>query len=122
MERNTQQKEAIREAFEQNNRPLSPDEVLALAGKRVKRLSIATVYRNINTLVEDAALVRVEVPGEASRYELAGKEHHHHFQCDGCGKVFELDGCSVEMPGQLPSGFHSTRHEVFFYGSCPACV
>ena len=120
--RNTQQKEAIRGAFEQANRPLSPDEVLAIAGKKVKRLSIATVYRNINSLVEDAFLLTVEVPGQASRYEIAGKEHHHHFQCDDCGRIDEREGCLVQHRPRLASGFRSTRHEIFFYGLCAACT
>ncbi len=120
--RNTQQKEAIRGAFEQANRPLSPDEVLAIAGKKVKRLSIATVYRNINSLVEDAFLLTVEVPGQASRYEIAGKEHHHHFQCDDCGRMYEMEGCLVQDRPRLPRGFRSTRHEIFFYGLCAACT
>ena len=114
--RNTQQKDAIRSAFEQANRPLSPDEVLALANKKVKRLSIATVYRNINTLVEDAFLSTVEVPGEPSRYEIAGKGHHHHFQCDDCGKIFELEGCLVQDRPRLPRGVRITRHEILLYG------
>ncbi len=122
MTRNTQQKEAIRTAFEQANRPLSPDEVLTLASKKVKQLSIATVYRNISTLVEDAFLLTVDVPGEASRYEIAGKEHHHHFQCDECGKIFELEGCLVKDRPRLPRGFRSTRHEVFVYGHCASCA
>ena len=122
MERNTQQKEAIRGAFTEADRPLSPDEVLALAGRQVERLSLATVYRNINALVDDGVLVRVEVPGEAGRYELAGKQHHHHFQCDRCRKVFEIAGCFVADPPPLPKGFRSNRHEVFFYGSCAGCV
>jgi hypothetical protein len=44
---NTGQKEAIRAAFLEENRPLSPDEALAFAQRRADALSIATVYRNI---------------------------------------------------------------------------
>ena len=80
--RNTQQKEAIRLAFEKADRPLSPDEVLAIAINKVQQLSIATVYRNIGSMVEDGMLAIVEIPGQPSRYEIAGKAHHHHFQCD----------------------------------------
>lgn len=120
--RNTQQKEAIRAAFEQANRPLSPDEVLALANRKVERLSIATVYRNINSLVEDAFLATIDVPGGVSRYEIAGKEHHHHFQCDECGKVYELEGCLVQQKPRLPRGFRSNRHEMFYYGLCASCA
>lgn len=119
--RNTRQKDAIRAAFMNTNRPLSPEEILALAQKEVEGISIATVYRNVGSLVEDQWLVPVEIPGESSRYEVAGKEHHHHFHCNDCGKVFELQGCDVTVKPKLPRGFRATGHEFFLYGTCAEC-
>ena len=78
--RKTKQKDAIRAAFTLADRPLSHEEALRLAQREVDGLSIATVYRNINLLVEERWLTRVEVPGDTPRYEVAGKGHHHHFQ------------------------------------------
>ena len=119
--RNTRQKEAIRSAFLQAKRPLSPEEILALAQASVNGLSIATVYRNVASLVEEGWLAPVELPGEARRYEVAGKEHHHHFSCTSCGKVFELQGCGIEVKHKLPRGFRASGHEFFIYGSCADC-
>ena len=119
--RNTRQKDAIRSAFTSTNRPLSPEEILALAQKEVEGISIATVYRNIGSLVEDQWLVPVQIPGESTRYEVAGKEHHHHFQCNDCGKVFEMQGCDVTVKPKLPRGFRATGHEFFLYGTCAEC-
>ena len=119
--RNTKQKEAIRSVFLETGRPLSPEEILTLAQAEVSGLSIATVYRNVLSLVEDNWLVPVELPGEAKRYEVAGKEHHHHFRCNECGKVFELDGCCIDIKPKLPRGFRASGHEVFIYGQCAAC-
>ncbi len=119
--RKTKQKEAIRTAFLEANRPLSPEETLAIAQEEVSGLSIATVYRNIVNLVEEQWLATVELPGEAKRYEVAGKEHHHHFRCNTCGKVFELEGCSVDIKPTLPKGFRANGHDFFIYGSCADC-
>lgn len=119
--RNTRQKEAIRSAFTTANRPLSPDEVLALAQQEVEGISIATVYRNVGSLVDDQWLVPVQIPGESTRYEVAGKEHHHHFHCNDCGKIFELQGCDVSVKPKLPRGFRATGHEFFLYGTCAEC-
>lgn len=119
--RNTKQKDAIRLAFISADRPLSHDEALSLAQQQVGGLSIATVYRNINLLVEEKWLARVEIPGDTTRYEVAGKDHHHHFQCNGCGKLFELEGCSIELTHALPPGFRTTGHEFFIYGLCDSC-
>jgi Fur family ferric uptake transcriptional regulator len=119
--RNTRQKEAIREAFLGADRPLSPEETLAYAQKQVEGISIATVYRNIGALLEDKWLSPVEIPGESARYEVAGKDHHHHFQCNGCGKVFEMQGCAVQVKPKLPRGFRVTGHEFFLFGVCADC-
>ena len=119
--RKTRQKDAIRAAFTNADRPLSPDETLSYAQEQVEGISIATVYRNIGALVEDKWLAPVEIPGESTRYEVAGKEHHHHFHCNECGKVFEMQGCGMQVKPKLPRGFRVTGHEFFLYGVCASC-
>lgn len=119
--RNTRQRDAIRSAFEAADRPLSPEEVLAASQLQVDGLGIATVYRNIKTLLEDGWLVTVELPGQPARYELAGKGHHHHFQCNGCGQVYELHGCVGSFRNMIPKGFQVTSHEVLLFGICQNC-
>ncbi len=119
--RNTRQKEAIRTAFLTEDRPLSPEETLNYAQEQVEGISIATIYRNISTLVEERWLTPVEIPGEAARYEVSGKGHHHHFRCNTCGKVFEMPGCGVATKPKLPRGFRATGHEFFIYGLCSDC-
>lgn len=120
--RNTRQKQAIRDAFIDADRPLAYEEVLELAKEQVEGMSIATVYRNVNSLVDEGWLVRVEVPGMPTRYETAGKDHHHHFKCNDCGKLFELKGCEIRVKPKLPGGFRTTGHEFFVYGLCPRCA
>ncbi len=119
--RNTKQKAAIREAFADADRPLSPEEALECAQEFHPAVGIATVYRNIQTLVEDGWLIPVEIPGQPARYELAGKEHHHHFHCNSCGKIFDLKGCIAQSKPRIPRGFSTTGHEFFLYGNCASC-
>lgn len=122
MERNTRQRDAIREVFETVARPLSPSEVLASAQQRVDGLAIATVYRTINALVGSGWLAPVELPGEAARYERATAEHHHHFQCRECSCVFEIHGCPGDLRHLAPPGFELERHDVTLYGRCAQCA
>ena len=120
--RNTRQKDAIRAAFVETDRPLSPEEVLSYAKREVADVSIATVYRNLKALVEDGWLVPVQLPGEPARYELSGKEHHHHFLCNDCRKVYELEGCELAIKPKLPRGFRPLSHDLLLHGICAACV
>ena len=121
--RNTRQKNAIRAAFEQAGRPLSPEEALLAAQRTVDGISVATIYRNINTLVAERWLSPVEVPGEPARYEVAGKGHHHHFHCQTCGRIYDLPGCALpSIVPTLPPGFTLSGHELFLYGACTTCT
>lgn len=122
MERDTAQRRAIREVFELADRPLGPREVLESAQSAVDTLGIATVYRTLKGLVEEGWLVPVELPGEPARYERAGKRHHHHFVCDECDRVYEVDGCPGNLRAVVPPGFRLARHEVVLYGVCEECV
>ncbi len=119
--RNTKQKTALRHAFESADRPLSPEEALNLAASEVKGINLATIYRNIKQLVEDGFLAEVELMNEPSRYELAGKEHHHHFRCRKCDKVFDLGGCTHEIDRLVPRGYRVEEHQILFYGLCKSC-
>ncbi len=121
MERRTRQREAIWEFIRAVNRPVGPQEIHEGAQVHVGRLGIATVYRAIKTLVDEGRIVPVSLPGHPPRYEVAGLRHHHHFFCNDCERVFELDGCDLSGPSTLPTGFSASRHEVTVYGRCAEC-
>ena len=121
MIRETRQRVAIRQVIQAAHAPMSPEAVLAAAQHAVPGLGIATVYRSIKTLLEEGWLEIVELPGQAPRYEVAGKDHHHHFHCKGCDRVFELSGCVEGVRKLLPRGFRLTGHEVVLYGYCRPC-
>ncbi len=122
MKRNTRQRDAIRQVFDDERDPLSPQEVLDRSQTHCPGLGIATVYRNVKALVDEGWLVAVLVPGEPDRYELAGKVHHHHFQCRACGGLFDIDGCVAGLDGMVPSGFQLDGHELTLYGRCARCA
>jgi Fur family ferric uptake transcriptional regulator len=120
--RNTRQKDAIRASFVETGRPLSPEEALSYAQRNVPEMSIATVYRNLKAMLGEGWLTAVQLPGEPPRYELSGKAHHHHFRCDDCHKVFEVEGCVPQLKTKLPRGFRALHHEFLLYGFCAACL
>jgi Fur family transcriptional regulator, ferric uptake regulator len=122
MQRETRQRRAIRQTFEETDHPLSPKELLEGARKHVEGLGIATVYRNIRNLQDEGWIVAVDLPGEPSRYEVSGKGHHHHFHCRDCDRVFEVEGCPGNLKSVTPEGFQLERHEFVLYGLCEACA
>ncbi len=121
MQRQTRQRQAIRQAFDDAGRPLAPQEVLQDAQRRIPRLGIATVYRALKDMVDDGLIAPVQLPGEPDRYELAELPHHHHFHCTACDRVFDLAGCAVRPDVRLPRGFRAHGHEIIFTGLCPDC-
>lgn len=121
MDRNTNQRRAIREAMEAAGRPLSPMELLEAAKAHAPKLGIATVYRTVKSLVEEGWLKTVELPGHPPRYELSHIAHHHHFHCTHCGRVFDVPGCPGDLKGLAPAGFSVERHDIVLYGRCPEC-
>ena len=121
MERNTTQRTAIRGILTAANRPLTPREVLEGARGSVPNMGLATVYRTVKALTEEGWLVPVEMPGQPQRYECAGKGHHHHFNCNRCGRTFEMEGCPAGIDALVPDGFSMEAHEVFIYGLCDEC-
>jgi Fur family transcriptional regulator, ferric uptake regulator len=121
-ERQTRQRQAIRDAIGDAGVPLSPREILAQAKSRVDGIGMATVYRTLKLLADAGVVQTVEIPGEAPRYELAGKGHHHHFYCKGCGKVFEVDGCPGDFSELTPRGFRLDEHELVLFGKCAGCA
>ena len=121
MERNTRQRSAIRDAIALADRPLLPQEVLEAAQHVVPGLGIATVYRNLKALTEEGELQAVTLPGENPRFELVGHQHHHHFQCRQCQRVFDVHACPGDLSRLAPSGFTVEDHDLTLYGRCKDC-
>lgn len=124
MARRTHQRHAILRALHDAPGPLTPQEIHRQASAVQEGLGLATVYRNLGRLEEEGRIVAVHLPEDGTRFEPAGRGHHHHFRCLVCEGVFELDAdCPVALPPEitLPGGFHVEDHALTLYGRCPAC-
>lgn len=121
MERSSRQRNAIRNALDAAQRPLSPLELHRAARLAVPEIGVATVYRNLRLLQDEGAIEAVELSGEPPRYELAGHAHHHHFQCRDCDRVFDVHDCPGNLARLAPKGFKVERHELTLYGQCKEC-
>lgn len=122
--RDTAQQRAIRDAVETAGRPLSVQEIHELAVEHSTGLGLRTVYRVLNRLLDDGAVVPVAIPSQPDRYESArvAATHHHHFRCEVCDRVFDVDACPGGLDRMLPAGFELAGHEVSMWGECDQCA
>ncbi len=123
MERSTRQRTAIRTVIDAAGRPLTPQEILDGARDHVSEIGMATVYRNLKLLLDEGTIQVVRLPGENPRYESMhpAHDHHHHFHCRTCDRVFDVQGCPGSMENLAPNGFVVERHELTLYGTCADC-
>ena len=119
--RTTQQKRAIEAIFNDSFRPLTVQELHALAEDSCPGLGVATVYRAVNRLVESQWLKEVHLPNHPIRYERQDLAHHHHFHCQDCERVLDIAAPCEKLSARLPNGFEVHRHELTFYGVCAEC-
>lgn len=125
MSRRTEQREAILHTLAEAEGPLTAQEVHDRARAVHPTIGLATVYRNLSSLEQDGAVVAVHLPQDATRYETAGRGHHHHFRCVKCQTVFEIEGsCPVALleGATLPGGLTVLGHELVFFGKCASCT
>ena len=122
MARKTPQRLAFLKAIEEEDRPLRVGEILDLGRADVPTLDQATVYRNLNRLVDEGAVLRINHPTLGALYERTGKKHHHHFYCRICDRLLELPGCALDEKRHRPTGFRIESHELFLYGVCSECA
>jgi Fe2+ or Zn2+ uptake regulation protein len=101
------------------------ERVHQMVRRRLPRVSLGTVYRNLRLLVA-AGLVK-ELPGPHARFDGNTSEHHH-FTCLACGTIADVAAPLTEphsraLCGRVAaqSGFRVTRHRIEFFGRCAAC-
>ena len=120
--RETKQRYAIKRSIDELGRPLAPREILDYASRFVPNLGIATVYRNIKFLVETGKLEPVDVPGQAPRYQAAGRVNQPRFVCTHCDRVFNLKDAGRSNRIDCPDGFSVEKSAIYYYGVRKECA
>jgi Fe2+ or Zn2+ uptake regulation protein len=101
------------------------ERVHQMVRRRLPRVSLGTVYRNLRLLVAEG-LVK-ELPGPHARFD-GNLSEHHHFTCLGCGRINDVQAPATDpharaLCGRVAaqSGFRVTHHRIEFYGRCLEC-
>ena len=86
------------------------------------RSSRATTYNNLRDLVKAGLVREVAVEGRAGRFDVKGMRHHH-FICDLCGNVEDVEWYDVPKPASRSLGKRVVREcELIFRGLCAKCA
>lgn len=102
---------------------LSAQDVYNLIKVAHPDISIATVYRNLNILVETG---QVQIVGHSSQKEIydARTDSHAHFFCRQCGLIEDIAADpDVQAVALLEAaGYHVTDSRLSLMGICAACA
>jgi len=103
---------------------LSAQEVWLRARERRPRIGFATVHRGLTRLHRLGAVMKLEVPGEASAVYEPATTPHAHFVCSACGQLADLDFALGEETRRELAARYAVEIEhaaVTFTGRCAAC-
>src|SRR5213593_3456145 len=97
-------------------------EIFEAVNRMDPRSSRATTYNNLRDLVQAGLVREVAVEGRAARYDAKGIRHHH-FICDRCGNVEDMEWYDVPRPASGSLGKRILREcELIFRGLCTKCA
>ena len=118
----TPQRYAVMAFLMESNRHPTAAEIFEAVNRVDPRSARATTYNNLRDLVK-AGLVRVvAVEGRAARFDAKGIRHHH-FICDRCGRIEDLEWYDVPRPASRSLGKRILREsELIFRGLCAKCA
>ncbi|MFC2072504.1 Fur family transcriptional regulator [Chloroflexota bacterium] len=120
----TNQRTLILEVIRQGQGHLDADEVYRQARKKQPRLSLSTVYRNLQTLKRLGLVEEVHFDETHHHYEMKPSMEHHHLVCLGCGRVIEFNYQLTRLVKRNVTeakGFEITGSEVRVTGYCSTC-
>jgi Fur family peroxide stress response transcriptional regulator len=85
-------------------------------------ISLATIYKNMNSMVEKIFVQEVKIPNEKSVFELS-KETHAHIVCNECKKIEDLflNTSIIMQELQNKTDYTITNTALVFNGVCKAC-
>lgn len=117
-----QRKVILEELLKQNAHP-SADEIYHMVRRRMPRISLGTVYRNLEVLANMDKIQKLELSGALKRYDWNTNKHYH-IRCVRCDRV---DDAPIAPLNQLENDLYGATvfeiigHNLEFTGLCPEC-
>ncbi len=123
MIRITTQRQIILEELAKVKTHPTASELYDMVRKRLPRIGLGTVYRNLELMAENGMILKLEVGGTQKRFD-ATTDTHYHIRCSGCGRVDDIDTPVMDdlvKEAAASSSYLVQGHHVEFTGVCPSC-
>lgn len=121
--RHSRQREVVLEAVRSTMDHPTAEWVFRQARRRLPRISLATVYRNLKELAAEGELREVHIGGQNARYD-GNTGRHYHIRCLACGRVGDLPLSvdeSLERAAARATNYVILGHAMEVHGLCPSC-
>lgn len=121
--RMTHRRQVILEELRKVKTHPTADEVYEMVRRRLPRISLGTVYRNLEILSDTGMIQKLEIGGTQKRFD-AEPQNHYHVRCVRCGRV---EDTHVDLLTDLDDAirkeidYEIIGHRLEFQGVCPQC-
>ncbi|MEN8199954.1 MAG: transcriptional repressor [Thermodesulfobacteriota bacterium] len=119
----TTQRQIILEELGKVTSHPTANEVYDMVRKRLPRIGLGTVYRNLELMAETGIILKLEVGGTQKRFD-ATVAPHYHIRCMSCGKVDDIEIPVMEDINKSAaeiSRYKVLGHHIEFSGICQQC-
>lgn len=122
-QRNTPQRRVILEELQKTSAHPTAAELYAKVRRRLPKISLGTVYRNLDLLAEMGKIQKLDLGGGEARFD-GNPDAHYHVRCVRCGRVDDVHGLPAGTRLDAPreaAGYEILGHRLEFVGVCPRC-
>lgn len=124
-QRFTEQRAAVYRYLANTDVHPTADEVFLAVREDLPGISLATVYKNLETLVGCGLAIKLTFADESARYDGC-MDPHHHARCLVCGRVTDIPGelaeSEVDAIRRRSEGFTVTDYRLQLSGYCASCL
>ena len=122
-QRNTRQRQVVLEALKGLTSHPTAAELYEIARARMAKISLGTVYRNLELLAQNGVIQKLQISGAEARFD-GNPEQHYHVRCIHCERVDDVHDLPENfVQGQVQSlaGYDIVGFRLDFLGVCPDC-
>ena len=120
----TQQRKEILDVLKKIDTHPTADEIYDRVKQKLPRISLGTVYRNLEVLSELGEIQTLELSGSLKRFDWDPQKHYH-IRCVRCDRV---ENAPLAPMNQLENKLYQSTvfeiigHNLEFIGLCPECT